>query len=86
MANFKIGQKVVFVGGGHNEGDVLMPKKGEIVTIHSPSPRIEGNYYLSGYLYANSGHIQSCHHSELRPIEYFSAEEVIENVEKEINE
>lgn len=72
MANFKIGQQVVFVGGMPNDPDVINPKLFEICTIHSfkyhSGYNIEG-VKLVGYLTAADGLSQSFYPEEIRAID-----------------
>jgi len=76
MSNFKVGQKVVYIGGAINK-DFLEPQKNEIVTISGISPYFIDSYYLSEYPKSKLGDIQSCTGKSLRPLNHQFAEDVI---------
>jgi hypothetical protein len=76
MSNFKVGQKVVFVGSDINHDDsCTTPEINSIQEISS----IEWNYIwnhwaikLKGFEYANDGEGQHFVENELRPLSYTS--------------
>lgn len=78
---FKIGEKVVYIGGDKN--DIFnRPKQNEIVTIDGID--IDGDYSCVGYRYSKRGIPQYFNEKELRRIDYEFAENVLSNIVKEV--
>lgn len=65
MANFRIGQQVIFVGGDDSDPECILPIIGEEVTIIGYDP-IDGGYELDEYPMTMFGHPQFFTDIELR--------------------
>lgn len=72
MAKFKAGQSVVFVGGGYNDIECILPKINEIVTIEKYD-NLQMGYVLKGYLDDINGLEQLFFERELRALNYASS-------------
>lgn len=83
MANFKVGQRVVYVG---TETDPVfnIPQRHEIVTIHSTEAVHEGrtSYDISEYLYAKDGMEQGFSSNELKPLDHSFADSILEEIKQ----
>jgi len=79
--SFKIGQKVVYIGGCVRS-DMRLPKTGnEVVEISEQCPYRSVSYSLSGYERSDDGQPQWFHKDHLRPLDYNFVEEVIKQVQ-----
>lgn len=68
MANFKAGQRVVYIGPNIND-HVLPPKTGEIVTLGEKSITHKFGWYLLEYPYGKNFTVQSFSERSLRPLQ-----------------
>ena len=86
---FKIGEKVVFVGGDIVEYGCILPNVDEIVTISGYSPHYAFHYRLEEYPWTLDGVEQSFSNKELRKLKDVldeQSEKMLEDILKTINE
>jgi hypothetical protein len=86
---FKIGEKVVFVGGDVVEYGCILPKINEIVTISGHSIDYKFHYRLEEYPMTFDGVPQSFSKKELRKLKDVldeQSEKMLEDILKTINE
>ena len=86
---FKIGEKVVFVGGDIVEYGCILPNVDEIVTISGYSPHYAFHYCLEEYPRTFDGCPQSFSTKELRKLKDVldeQSEKMLEDILKTINE
>ena len=79
MSTFKIGEKVVFIGGSKSVNYHLKnnPELHEIVTIYSFCRAYQGNIDLVEYPIAKNGVLQSFKPSDFRKLDYQFAENLL---------
>lgn len=87
MSNFKIGEKVVFVGDLHKLSDtIILPKINEIVTIDGFSMVNKGSLYIKEYMLNTEGITQSITSDSFRKIDYEFAENLLKEISKSVNQ
>ncbi len=80
MSNFKIGEKVVFIGGEVIMKETLQPKINEIVEIIGFSKIRKGNLYIKGYTKNLEDYNQSFRPSNFRKLDYEFAENLLAEI------
>ena len=82
MSNFKVGEKVVFVGSDikPNRNTFRYPMKHEIVTVHSFCDTYVGNLDISEYLIDSEGYPQSFNPRNFRKLDYDFAENILAEI------
>ena len=86
MSNFKIGEKVVYVGGFINDkGIVIEPKINEIVEVYDFSHNVKGNLYIKGYRISKHLKPQSFQTKNFRKLDYEFAENLLKEISESVN-
>lgn len=79
MSNFKIGQKVVYIGPSKHP-EFVEPKKHEIITISGFSQVFNSSVYITEYPHSTKGARQSFALKSIRPLDHQFAEDVLAKI------
>jgi len=87
MSNFKIREKVVFIGDLHKLSEtVILPKLNEIVTVHGFSVINKGSLYIKEYMLNTEGITQSITSDSFRKLDYKFAENILKEISESVNQ
>jgi len=87
MSNFRIGEKIVFIGAKHDKDPMcLLPKINEIVTVSGFSEVNKGSLYIREYPVATTGVVQSITDCCFRKLDWQFGHDICAELSRQYNE